>query len=409
MYRDHEFELLPDHPLYRAGPEPPKRRTLEETIGFAQQVERAVLDGKSATAIKAIISNSGVKFASPFFSLWSGFTLEQIRPDLPHMIQVLGRRHVQAHTGRRDPKEVKAAKPTKAGGGSAVLGGEAAGGGLVAGEAVDREEKEEKERKEDGEPVRVDRVRKKRKSSAKEGQLPGGGKQREASGRRTKHRRTNDDFVNLDDFESDWSGDDGIAVAEEVDFDGELAEDDNVPGGHVDYEVERIMNERGGVGQDDHEYLVLWKHWSAPTWESASGINDSVPHEVTLWESVRNDYGWPNINEAAQRRELAVNERAETKRRLIRLRVKDAVTNAADKFIAEKLITPAGFSPRPSQLPCQRISSLNIWTGCDLLRCGAACTFTTCTWRPMSPQPCLATLTRCACCSSVDWDRSTAR
>ncbi len=76
MYRDHEFELLPDHPLYRAGPEPPKRRTLEETIGFAQQVERAVKDGKSATAIKAIISNSGVKFASPFFSLWSGFTLE---------------------------------------------------------------------------------------------------------------------------------------------------------------------------------------------------------------------------------------------------------------------------------------------------------------------------------------------
>ena len=95
-----------------------------------------------------------------------------------------------------------------------------------------------------------------------------------------------------------------------MDFDGELAEDDNVPGGHVDYEVERIMNERGGVGQDDHEYLVLWKHWPAPTWESASSIKESVPHEVTLWESVRNDYGWPNINEAAQRRELAVNERA---------------------------------------------------------------------------------------------------
>ena len=106
---------------------------------------------------------------------------------------------------------------------------------------------------------------------------------------------------------------------------------------------------------------MLWKHWPVPTWESASSIKDSVPHEVTSWESVREEKGWPNIKEAAQRRELAVKERAETKRRLTRMRVKDAVTNAADKFIAEKLITPAGFSPRPSQLPCQRISSLNIW------------------------------------------------
>ena len=57
----------------------------------------------------------------------------------------------------------------------------------------------------------------------------------------------------------------------------------------------------------------------------------------------------------------AKKERAEATRRLIRMRVKDSVTNAADKFITEKLITPPGFSPRPSQPPCQRISSLKIW------------------------------------------------
>ena len=363
MYRDHEFELLAGHPLYQAGPEPPKRRTLEETIGFAQQVERAIKDGKSDAAVKAIISNSGVHFASPFFSLWSGFTLEQIRPDLPHMIQVLGRRHVQARTGRRDPKEVKVAKPPKASGGSAVLGGEADGENPLAGDAVGPEEKEEKEEKEEDVVGRVDRVRRKRKPGAKGSRLSlaGGGKQREASGRRTKHRKTNDDFVNLDDYVSESSADEAIAVDDGLDFVGELDEEDNVPGGHVDYEVERIMNERGLVVQGDQEYLVLWKHWPVPTWESASSIKDSVPHEVTLWESVREEKGWPNINEAAQRRELAAKERAETKRRLTRMRVKDAVTNAADKFIAETLITPAGFSPRPSQLPCQRISSLNIW------------------------------------------------
>ena len=362
MYRDHAFELLPGHPWYHAGPEPPKRRTLEETIGFAQQVERATKDDKSAAAIKAIISQTGVRFASPFFSLWSGFTLEQIRPDLPHMIQVLGRRHVQAHTGKRDPREVKAAKAPKAGGGSAVFGGEADGGNPVVDEVVGHEEKEEKEEEE---APRVDKVRRKRKASAKVSQRrPAvGGKQRDASGRRTKHRKTNDDSVNLDDYGSDWSSDDARAVAvdEELDFVGELDEEDSVPGGHVDYEVETIMNERGSDAKGDHEYLVLWKHWPVPTWQPASSIQESVLHEVTLWESVRTEKGWPNIDEAAQRRELAVNERAETKRRLMRLRVKDTVTNAADKFIAEKLITPAGFSPRPSQLPCQRISSLKIW------------------------------------------------
>ena len=117
MYRDHAFELPPDHKWYTAGPEPPKRRTLEETLGFAQQVERAIKDGKSAAAVKTIVSQSGVHFTSPFFKLWSGFTLEQIRPDLAHMIQVLGRHHVQAHCGKRDPSEMKVAKPSKAGGG----------------------------------------------------------------------------------------------------------------------------------------------------------------------------------------------------------------------------------------------------------------------------------------------------
>ena len=83
MYRDHAFELPPDHKWYTAGPEPPKRRTLEETLGFAQQVERAIKDGKSAAAVKAIVSQSGVHFTSPFFKLWSGFTLERADPPGP--------------------------------------------------------------------------------------------------------------------------------------------------------------------------------------------------------------------------------------------------------------------------------------------------------------------------------------
>ena len=38
-----------------------------------------------------------------------------------------------------------------------------------------------------------------------------------------------------------------------------------------------------------------------------------------------------------------------------------SVSDAADTFIAQTLITPPGFSPRPSQLPCRRISSLKIY------------------------------------------------
>ena len=128
------------------------------------------------------------------------------------------------------------------------------------------------------------------------------------------------------------------------------------PGGHVDYEVETILNERGSAASGDREFLVLWKRWPRPTWQALE-----LPHEIALWESVRESKGWPNIDEKAQRAELAKKERAEAKRRLGRMRVKDSVTNAADKFISQKLLTPSGFSPRPSQFPCQRISSLNIW------------------------------------------------
>jgi hypothetical protein len=124
----------------------------------------------------------------------------------------------------------------------------------------------------------------------------------------------------------------------------------------VDYEVETILNERGSEASGNREFLVLWKRWPVPTWQALE-----LPHEIALWESVRESKGWPNIDEKAQRRELAMQERAEAKRRLGRMRVDDRVTNAADKFIAQKLITPPGFSPRPSQFPCQRISSLKIW------------------------------------------------
>ena len=371
MYRDHAFELPPDHKWFTAGPEPPKRRTLEETLGFAQQVERAIKDGKSAAAVKAIISQSGVHFTSPFFKLWSGFTLEQIRPDLAHMIQVLGRHHVQAHCGKRDPSENKVAQPSKAGGGNkadaepdkeADVGQDEAGPG--DGEEAKHEEKEEKA--EDG-AARGVKVTKKRKSRAA-GVVALGGCASEREGarrsRRTQRRKTNAEFVDLEEFDPDWSEDEAgaVAVHEELDFVGEIDEDDNnEPGGHVDYEVEEILNEKGGAGAGDHEYFVKWKHWPVPTWQPASSIKESVDHEVMKWESVRKEKGWPKIDEAAQRRELAKEERAEAKRRLARLRVKDSVTNAADKFIAEKFITPAGFSPRPSQLPCQRISSLKIW------------------------------------------------
>ena len=371
MYRDHAFKLPPNHKWYTAGPEPPKRRTLEETLGFAQQVERAIKDGKSAAAVKAIVSQSGVHFTSPFFKLWSGFTLEQIRPDLAHMIQVLGRHHVQAHCGKRDPSEMKVAKPSKAGGGNkadAELDKEADGleqdeAGPGDGEEAKHEEKEEKA---DDVVARVVKATKKRKSrTASVAAVGGGANEREGAhrGRRTQRRKTYADFVNLEEFGSDWSEDEAEAVAlhEELDVVGEIDEEDNEPGGHVDYEVEAILNEKGSAGARDHEYFVKWKHWPVPTWQPASSIKESVDHEVMKWESVRKEKGWPKIDEAAQRRGLAKEERAEAKRRLARLRVKDSVTDAADKFIAKKLITPSGFSPRPSQLPSQRISSLKIW------------------------------------------------
>ena len=105
VYGDHDFELPPDHPWRQLGPEPPKRRTLEETMDFARQVASAIEEGQSAAAIKLLKAECGVHFMSPFFKLWSGFTLEQIRLDLPHMIQVLCRRLVKAHCGKRDLKE----------------------------------------------------------------------------------------------------------------------------------------------------------------------------------------------------------------------------------------------------------------------------------------------------------------
>ena len=189
----------------------------------------------------------------------------------------------------------------------------------------------------------------------------------ESGSRRPKRRKALRDFVNLDDFESDFSGGEDAVLdltgSVDVDVDiepaaGEL--EDAVPGGHVDYEVEAIINEKGDAAQGKRKFLVLWKYWPRPTWQPASDL-EHVSHEVKKWERIRQAKGWPNIDEKDQRRELATQERAEANRRIGRMRVDLKVTKAADKFISQTLITPPGFSPRPSQLPCQRISSLKIW------------------------------------------------
>jgi hypothetical protein len=102
VYGDHAFELPPDHDWHDIGTEPPKRRTLEETLAFAREVERMLEEGKTAAAIKRLIQETGVHFMSPFFKLWSGFSLEQIRMDLAHIIQVLMKRLVKAVCGKPD-------------------------------------------------------------------------------------------------------------------------------------------------------------------------------------------------------------------------------------------------------------------------------------------------------------------
>ena len=171
----------------------------------------------------------------------------------------------------------------------------------------------------------------------------------------------------MDDFDFDVSDGEELVLdltgdvpgAVGVELEGGLADVD-VPGGHVDYEVETIMNERGSDDKGDREYLVKWKYWPVPTWQPASSMQE-VRHEVEEWERVREEKGWPKIDVGAQLRGLAKQDREEVKRRLIRMRVEASVSDAADTFIAQTLITPPGFSPRPSQLPCRRISSLKIY------------------------------------------------
>jgi hypothetical protein len=74
VYGDHAFELPPNHDWHDIGTEPPKRRTLEETLAFAREVERMLEERKTAAAIKRLITETGVHFMSPFFKLWSGFS-----------------------------------------------------------------------------------------------------------------------------------------------------------------------------------------------------------------------------------------------------------------------------------------------------------------------------------------------
>ena len=151
--------------------------------------------------------------------------------------------------------------------------------------------------------------------------------------RRSQRQRTSIDFVTLEDF--DWSDQEqeGALDVGLVDDDlpaaaaGEPEGDIDIPGGHVDYEVETILNERGSAASGDREFLVLWKRWPRPTWQALE-----LPHEIALWESVRESKGWPNIDEKAQRGELAKNQREEAKRRLGH-ESDDSVTNAADKVI----------------------------------------------------------------------------
>jgi hypothetical protein len=336
-------------------------------MGFARKIASAINEGKSAAAIKTMIEQTGVHFMSPFFMLWSGFNLEQIRLDLAHIIQVLMKRLVKAVGGKRDPKESKGAKSKAAKNASKGGGREGAEADEKGNEEnEEREEREEKEEKEEG-PVAPGQRSAKRKAprvtvaAGPRARAPE--QERNLRPQRSQRQKTNTGFVDLDDF--DWSDqeqegarevvvDDLDVVALEVDVEPEG--DVDVPGGHVDYEVETILNERGSEASGDREFLVLWKRWPKPTWQPLD-----LSHEIARWEGVRESKGWPNIDEKAQRAELAKKERAEANRRLSRMRVADSVANAADKFIAQKLITPSGFSPRPSQFPCQRISSLNIW------------------------------------------------
>jgi hypothetical protein len=81
----------------------------------------------------------------------------------------------------------------------------------------------------------------------------------------------------VDDFDFDVSDGEELVLdltgdvpgAVGVELEGALADVD-VPGGHVDYEVETIMNERGSDDKGDREYLVKWKYWPVPTWQPAS-------------------------------------------------------------------------------------------------------------------------------------------
>ena len=390
VYGDHAFELPPDHLCREPGMEPPNRRTLEETLAWAQEVTRAIDEGKPDAAVKAIITRCGVHFMSPFFKLWSGFTLEQIRLDLAHIIQVLIKRLIKALCGKRDPKEPKGKpgpkkgktakkKPSKAGGGDDAESVE--GQGQTGSDVEEDGDGSEKEQ----EPASLASAPRKRKSCSVVAAVPArkeavvarsalasrGPDEKEQEGesgsRRPKRRKALRDFVNLDDFESDFSGGEDAVLdltgSVDVDVDiepagGELGDD--APGGHVDYEVDEIINEKGEAAQGKRQFLVLWKYWPRPTWQPASDL-EHVSHEVKKWERIRQAKGWPNIDEKAQRRELATQERAEANRRIGRMRAELKVTKAADKFISQTLITPPGFSPRPSQLPCQRISSLKIW------------------------------------------------
>ena len=106
---------------------------------------------------------------------------------------------------------------------------------------------------------------------------------------------------------------------------------------------------------------------------------------------------------------MAKQDREEAKRRLIRMRVEASVSDAADKFIAQTLITPPGFSPRPSQLPCRRISSLKIYDWMRFVEVWGGLYTYRLDLQPDVSKPSSTTSMRCACFSNDVWGRGTVR
>ena len=347
---DHESRALLEHDL-----PPSARRTFEDILRDGTEVERLRREVSEAAA-KAHASAVGVNRLSPFRRLLSGFRIDQIRPDIAHMIAMLIRHLLLVISARRRPGQSK-------------------------GESADKVPAKPRA------PKRGPRRRKGRPKARARGAREGAALSDDEAGQSAAQSRMSDDEAGQSAAQSRWpkrlrrqSGPTEFFDPDDVDLspdsdsdsdgidatDAELSVEELDDGGvdgadGVTGEVDRIVGERGAPGSPEHQVCVRWLNWSGdPTWNDAATVSEDVPHVMQRWLLERESLGWPDADVKEVEQRLSKLVRKVTVARLAAMTATKAARKRADRFVCNEIVAAPGFTPLPSSEPCQRTGMLNM-------------------------------------------------